>query len=165
MIKLWFKSGVPWVWLNAAAVSTCLIMVIAVLGLITVRGVGHFWPSKIIQFSYQEAGSEPQTIIGEMVDSSVTPAAMAKSAGYTLADNEDALVQHLIKTGNRDITGTDFRWIQDRNIKSQTEPTDLVTIERREWGNFYGQFLAVKENGKVIGSGSSAWPIAEKKTG
>jgi len=163
MIKLWFKSGVPWVWLNAAAVSTCLIMVIAVLGLITVRGVGHFWPSKIIQFSYQEVGSEPQTIIGEMVDSSVTPAAMAKSAGYTLADNEDTLVQHLIKTGNRDITGTDFRWIQDRNIKKQTEPTDLVTIERREWGNFYGQFLAVKENGKVIGSGASAWPIAEKK--
>ena len=163
MIKLWFKSGVPWVWLNAAAVSTCLIMVIAVLGLITVRGVGHFWPSKIIQFSYQEVGSEPQTIIGEMVDSSVTPAAMAKSAGYTLADNEDSLVQHLIKTGNRDITGTDFRWIQDRNIKNQTEPTDLVTIERREWGNFYGQFLAVKENGKVVGSGTSAWPIAEKK--
>lgn len=163
MIKLWFKSGVPWVWLNAAAVSTCLIMVIAVLGLITVRGVGHFWPSKIIQFSYQEVGSEPQTIIGEMVDSSVTPAAMAKSAGYTLADNEDSLVQHLIKTGNRDITGTDFRWIQDRNIKKQTEPTDLVTIERREWGNFYGQFLAVKENGKVVGSGTSAWPIAEKK--
>ena len=163
MIKLWFKSGVPWVWLNAAAVSTCLIMVIAVLGLITVRGVGHFWPSKIIQFSYQEVGSEPQTIIGEMVDSSVTPAAMAKSAGYTLADNEDTLVQHLIKTGNRDITGTDFRWIQDRNIKKQTEPTDLLTIERREWGNFYGQFLAVKENGKVIGSGASAWPIAEKK--
>ena len=163
MIKLWFKSGVPWVWLNAAAVSTCLIMVIAVLGLITVRGVGHFWPSKIIQFSYQEVGSEPQTIIGEMVDSSVTPAAMAKSAGYTLADNEDTLVQHLIKTGNRDITGTDFRWIQDRNIKNQTEPTDLLTIERREWGNFYGQFLAVKENGKVVGSGTSAWPIAEKK--
>lgn len=163
MIKLWFKSGVPWVWLNAAAVSTCLIMVIAVLGLITVRGVGHFWPSKIIQFSYQEVGSEPQTIIGEMVDSSVTPAAMAKSAGYTLADNEDTLVQHLIKTGNRDITGTDFRWIQDRNIKKQTEPTDLVTIERREWGNFYGQFLAVKENGKVVGSSTSAWPIAEKK--
>ena len=32
-MKLWFKSGAPWIWLNAAAVSTSLIMIIGVLGL------------------------------------------------------------------------------------------------------------------------------------
>lgn len=163
MIKLWFKSGVPWVWINAAAVSTCLIMVIAVLGLIAVRGVGHFWPSQVIQFSYQDDSNELQTIIGELVDTSVTPAAMAKSAGYKLADNEDALIQYLVKTGNRDITGTDFRWIQTRYIKKQDTPSDLITVERREWGNFYGHFLAVKEDGAVVSSGEQAWPVAQKK--
>ena len=60
MIRLWFKSGTPWVWLNAAAVSASLIMVIGVLGLILVRGAGHFWPSEVIQFSYQEKdGADP----------------------------------------------------------------------------------------------------------
>ena len=163
MIKLWFKSGAPWVWLNAAAVSTCLIMVIAVLGLITVRGVGHFWPSKVLQFSYQEEGSEQQNIIGELVDSSITPAAMAKAAGYKLLDNEDSLTQYLIKTGNRDVTGNDFRWIQTRYIKNQDSPADLVVLERREWGNFYGRLIALKENGNLISSSDNVWTLTQQK--
>ncbi|MGZ8190030.1 MAG: phosphate ABC transporter permease PstA [Methylococcaceae bacterium] len=163
MIKLWFKSGTPWVWLNAAGVSICLIMVIGVLGLITVRGVGHFWPSEVAQFSYQEDDGQLKTIIGEHVNTSITPAIMAKSTGYKMADDEDTLVQYLIKTGNRDITGTDFRWILERNIKHQDTPANMMVVERREWGNFYGQLVAVKENGKIIASGEQAWSVAQEK--
>jgi len=163
MIRLWFKSGTPWVWLNAAAVSACLIMVVGVLGLILVRGAGHFWPSQVVQFSYQEKQGEIQTIIGEHVDTSITPAAMAKSAGYAMADNEDTLVQYLIKAGNRDITGTDFRWIQERNIKQQQAPDELMVVERREWGNFYGRLVAVKENGRTIAEGEQVWPVAQAR--
>jgi phosphate transport system permease protein len=163
MIKLWFKSGTPWVWLNAAAVSTCLIMVVGVLGLVVVRGVGHFWPSEVIQLSYQEPDGKIQTIIGEHVDTSITPAAMAKSTGHIMADNEDTLVQYLIKTGNRDITGTDFRWILERNVKQQQAPAELMVVERREWGNFYGQLISVKEKGKVIAEGEKAWPVAQSR--
>ncbi|MFI3120509.1 MAG: phosphate ABC transporter permease PstA [Methylococcaceae bacterium] len=163
MIKAWFKSGTPWVWLNAAAVSACLIMVIGVLGLILVRGVGHFWPSQIVQFSYQEPDGQVQTIIGDHVDTSITPAVMAKSTGYTMADDEDTLVQYLIKAGNRDITGTDFRWILERNIKQQQSPDDLMVVERREWGNFYGRLVALKENGKIIAEGAAAWSVAQTR--
>ena len=163
MIKAWFKSGAPWIWLNAAAVSTSLIMIMGVLGLVTVRGVGNFWPHQVTRFNYQEAGKEPQIIIGEKVDSSVTPAAMAKSTGFIMADDEDTLVQYLIKTGNRDVTGTDFRWIQERNVKEQSDPADMMVVERREWGNFYGQLLEVKENGKTIATGEQAWPVLQTK--
>jgi len=163
MIRLWFKSGTPWVWLNAAAVSASLIMVIGVLGLILVRGAGHFWPSEVVQFSYQETNGEIQTIIGEHVDTSITPAAMAKSSGHVMADDEDTLVQYLIKAGNRDITGTDFRWILERNIKQQQTPAELIVIERREWGNFYGRLAAVKENGTVIAEGDQAWPAVQAR--
>ena len=163
MMKLWFKSGAPWIWLNAAAVSTCLIMIIGVLGLVAVRGVGNFWPHQVTRFNYQEEGKEPQIIIGEKVDSSVTPAAMAKSTGFIMAENEDTLVQYLIKTGNRDVTGSDFRWIQERNVKEQSDPIDMMVVERREWGNFYGQLLEVKENGKTIAIGEQAWPVLQTK--
>ena len=162
-MKLWFKSGVPWIWLNAAAVSISLIMIVGVLGLVTVRGVGHFWPHQVTRFSYQEEDKEPQIIIGEKVDTSVTPAAMAKSTGFKMADNEDTLVQYLIKTGNRDITGADFRWIQERNVKEQSDPADMMVVERREWGNFYGQLLEVKESGKTIATGEQAWPVLQTK--
>ncbi len=163
MIRLWFKSGTPWIWLNAAAVSLSLIMVVGVLGLVIERGVGHFWPHQVNQFSYQESDKEPQIIIGEKVDTSITPASMAKSTGHVMADNEDTLVQYLIKTGNRDVTGTDFRWIQERNIKAHSEPSDLIVIERREWGNFYGQLLEVKENGVTIATGEQAWQVLQTK--
>ncbi|MGZ4997615.1 MAG: phosphate ABC transporter permease PstA [Methylobacter sp.] len=163
MIRLWFKSGTPWVWLNAAAVSASLIMVIGVLGLILVRGAGHFWPSPVVQFSYQEKDGQIQTIIGEHIDTSITPAAMAKSSGHVMADDEDTLVQYLIKTGNRDITGTDFRWILERNIKQQQTPDELTVVERREWGNFYGRLVAVKENGKIIAEGDQAWPAVQSR--
>ncbi len=163
MIKSWFKSGSPWIWLNAAAVSTCLIMVVGVLGLIVARGVGHFWASPIVQLSYQEDSGEIKTIIGEHVDSTVTPAAMAKSTGFKLSDDEDVLIQYLIKTGNRDLTGSDFRWIQERHIKVQSQPAEMMVIERREWGNFYGTLTAIKENGQVIASGEQAWSILNER--
>ncbi|MGZ5052893.1 MAG: phosphate ABC transporter permease PstA [Methylobacter sp.] len=163
MIRLWFKSGTPWVWLNAAAVSTCLIMVIGVLGLIVVRGSTHFWPAEVIQFNYQDKDGTTQTIIGEHVDTSIMTAAMAKSAGYSMTDNEDSLVQYLVKTGNRDILGTDFRWILERGIKDRQMPDDLMVIERREWGNFYGRLAAVKENGNIVAEGEQAWPAVQTR--
>ena len=163
MIRLWFKSGVPWIWLNAAAVSICIIMVLGVLGLVTVRGVGHFWPSQVTQFNYQEEGKPSRIIIGEEVETSITPALMAKSTGHIMADDEDTLVQYLVKTGNRDITGTDFMWIEARNVKEQSEPLDLMVIERREWGNFYGRLLEVKEGSKTIATGKEAWPVVQTK--
>ncbi len=163
MIKTWFKSGSPWIWLNAAAVSVCLIMVVGVLGLIFVRGAGHFWASPISQFSYQEENGQIKTIIGEHVDTTITPAAMAKATGFQLAENEDVLVQYLIKTGNRDLTGNDFRWIQERQIKNLTTPDNLIVIERREWGNFYGELTAVKENNQVIASGEQTWAVLQQR--
>ncbi|MFU8787941.1 MAG: phosphate ABC transporter permease PstA [Methylobacter sp.] len=163
MIRTWFKSGTPWIWLNAAAVSACLIMVIGVLGLVLVRGVGHFWPSEIVQFSYQEEDGQIKTLIGEHVDTSITPKEMAKSTGHIMADDEDGLVRYLIKTGNRDVIRNDFRWILERNIRQQQTPPELIVVERREWGNFYGRLLAVKENGAIIAEGADVWPLAQSR--
>lgn len=163
MIASWFKSGTPWIWFNAAAVSACLIMIIGVLGLIIVRGIGHFWPAEVARINYQEQDGQVKTMFGEIIDTSITPAAIAKTSGFKMADNEDTLVQHQIKTGNRDITGVDFRWLQERNIKDQAFPGDIMVVERREWGNFYGQLVAVKESGASLASNGQAWTVAQAK--
>jgi phosphate transport system permease protein len=42
-------------------------------------------------------------------------------------------------------------------------PKDVVTIERREWGNFYGHLKTVKENGAVVADGEQAWPELVKR--
>ncbi len=162
MMKQWFKSGNPWVWLNAAAVSVSIILVIGLLLLVAVRGLGHFWPADVIEYSYIE-GNEKQTIVGELVDTSVMSKQMAEESGYKLKQGTDSLVQYLLKTGNRDVTGMDFRWIQQQNIQAQGLPLEMITIERREWGNFYGRLLAVKENGKVIATGDEAWDVVQER--
>jgi phosphate transport system permease protein len=73
------------------------------------------------------------------------------------------LVQYLIKTGNRDLTGADFTWIEKRNVKEYSDPLDMMVVERREWGNFYGRLVEVKENGQTIASEKEAWPVLQEK--
>ena len=31
-VRAWFRSGTPWIWLNAGAIALCLVMVVGVLG-------------------------------------------------------------------------------------------------------------------------------------
>jgi len=162
MIKDWFKSGAPWVWLNAAAVSTSIILVIGLLLLVAVRGLGHFWPADIVEYHYHDGNAE-ELVVGELVDTSVMPAKMAIESGYKLKAGQDSLTQLLLKTGNRDVTGMDFRWIQKQHVLSQSEPEEMIVIERREWGNFYGRLKEVKENGKVIASGEQTWPVVQER--
>ena len=119
MIKAWFKSGSPWIWMTAGAVSINLILVVGLLLLIAIRGLGHFWPSNIVEYHYQDQLGAETLIIGELVDTSLLPALQAKAAGHQVPDNAEYLVQYLVKTGNRDILGSDFRWIQDQYIRSQ----------------------------------------------
>ena len=163
MIKAWFKSGAPWIWLTAGAVSINLILVIGLLVLIAVRGLGHFWPADIVEYHYQDQNGQASVIIGEEVATSLLPEAQAKAAGHQVLNNAEYLEQFLVKTGNRDILGSDFRWIQAQYIQQRTQPDELISIERREWGNFYGRLVAVKESGAVIAEGGQAWSVAQEK--
>lgn len=158
MIKAWFKSGSPWVWLNAAAVSSSLILVLGLLILIAVRGLGHFWPADIVEYHYKDPSGET-IVVGEEVDSSLMSAQQAKEAGHKLLNDAEYLEQRLIKIGNRDLSGMDFRWIQTQYIQQQSYPEELIVIERREWGNFYGRLLSVKENGRVIAEEDRAYEV------
>ena len=61
------------------------------------------------------------------------------------------------------MTGADFRWIQTQYIQSQSYPNELIVIERREWGDFYGRLLSVKENGQVIAEGERAYETVQER--
>jgi len=149
--------------MTAGAVSINLILVVGLLLLIAVRGLGHFWPSDIVEYRYQDRQAQETVIIGEEVDQSLLPEAQARAAGHEVLNGAEYLKQFLVKTGNRDILGSDFRWIQDQYIVQKNTPEDLITVERREWGNFYGRLISVKQNREVIAQGEQAWPVAQEK--
>ena len=156
-IGKWFKTGSPWVWLNAGAVAISVILVVGLLSLIAVRGLGHFWPAKVVVTEYQIPGQEARIVAGEIVESEEVPAARLKAAGLPIDESEDEIVRDLLKVGNRDIYGSDFAWVVDRWLVKRKYPEEIIALERREWGNFYGYLENIKEDGVVVSSGQDAW--------
>jgi len=167
-VKQWFRSGSPWIWLNAGAVSASIIMVAALLMLIAVRGLGHFWAKPIMEAEYVEPDGSVIRLIGEIHDSEVVPAERLREGGMVLPKEIDTVARLLVKTGNRDVGGLDFRWALDSHIRDRRYPQKLTTIERYEWGNFYGYIKSVSKDGQVIASGENAWealqPLIERAT-
>lgn len=148
-VKQWFASGSPWIWLNGAAVAISVIMVVGLLALIAVRGLGHFWPAAVLQAEVSVSG-QPTVLIGSVADEEVVSADQLRDSGVILAAGQDSAKRLLIKAGNRDVTGADFVWVLEQDLRDITYPEDIITLERREWGNFYGRVVAVKEAGSVI---------------
>lgn len=152
----WFKSGHPWIWLNAGAVSVSLIMVIGLVLLIGVRGLSYFWPNDVMDAQYVLPSGETTRLIGEIDSIETIPRVQAKSSGYEFEAGQESLTRYLIKTGNRDVTGADFKVVFANFIQDIKYPENLLVAERHEWGNFYGFLRQVKENGQVVAEGENA---------
>ena len=148
-IKQWFSSGVPYIWLNAGAVSISLVMVAGLILLIAIRGLSHFWPSQVAEFDYTEVDGSITKIMGEINDKETVSVARAGIA--VDAENEIRTVERfLIKKGNRDFTGLDFLWVAGPLMGEPHYPEDIMVVERREWGNLYGYLNSIEINGEII---------------
>jgi len=159
--KNWWKSGDPWIWLTAAAVTISIVIVASLLILIAARGLGHFWPAQIMEAQYTKADGSTIRLIGEIYEEETVPAARLRESGITVEGSW--VTRYLLKTGNRDLFGLDFRWILESKLENQTYPKELIVVERREWGNFYGYLNSVKESGRVISKGKTAWAELQKR--
>ena len=154
----WFKSGSPWIWLNAAAVSTSLIMVFGLLFLIVSRGMGYFWPADVQQLEYQDKSGQAMTLIGEVWDDEIVQRQTLIDNGFQIPEELAFVTRYLIKVGNRDVYGSDFKLAIAPNIHNRTTPEEALVVVRREWGNFYGYLLSVKDGDQVIeGDTEKVW--------
>ena len=136
-LSAWIDSGAAWVWLSAAAVAFCLVLLFGLLGLITLNGLGHFWPGRVLVADYQPPGQPVSVVAGEVIDSELIP---------------DQHTRHLLRQGNRDTGGADYAWVVDQWLSNRTYPDDILVFERRTWGNFYGFLASVEEDGITLGS-------------
>ena len=163
-LQSWFKSGAPGVWMSAGAVSIAVIMTLGLLLLIGIRGLGYFWPADLIQARYQIPGQEAHLLVGELVEAEQVSRARLKSAGFPVTDQgQEFMTRDLIKVGNREVYGSDFSWVIGDWLTEHSYPKELVALERREWGNFYGYIVNLKEGGAVIAEGQAAWPLLQER--
>ena len=164
--KMWFKSGTPWIWLNAGAIAISLVAVFGLLLLILFRGMSHFWPADVSAFHYENS-QHAMTVIAEIIESESVPVATLHNIKHSekgrTGDEHGNVTRYLVKTGNRDILGSDFRWLYDIDLSNREQPENIMVLERIEWGNFYGYLNAVYENEKLIASGEAAWPEFNKR--
>ena len=155
----WTASGRPWIWLNAAAIAISILMVVGLVSLLGVRGLSYFWPSDVMQARYispEPAGSGlSMEVIGELVESETVPSSQLAAAGIDGLENREVVRRFLLKQGNREFFNADFIWLIDDFVEDFQYPSELVTLERLEWGNFYGTLRLIRENGTVI-AGQSA---------
>ncbi len=162
-LRTWYRSGDPWIWMTAGAVAISVILVVGLLGLIAARGLAHFWPADVIQARYEVPGQPVMPVLGEIRGGETVTSARLKAAGLPVSDDQEFYVRELLKVGNRDLYGSDFRYIVDSWLVDRSTPEDVTVIERLEWGNLYGWLEEVREGDQVVARGSEAWPALQER--
>lgn len=162
-MKDWFRKGSPWIWLSGGAVTISMVMVVGLVAMIAVKGLSHFWPKPVVEFNYQTAEqSEPVRVIGEISRSETTTAAAMREAGFNVPEDQDVVVRHLVKRGNRDVTGQDFVWYMESFMSDPRYPEEILVLERLQWGDFYGYLQGFLIDGEVVAVGAEARTAFER---
>jgi phosphate transport system permease protein len=140
------RRGEPAIWLAGTGLGISLLMIAAMLGLILVNGLGVFWPRPLTELTLVDG----TLLLGEIVHREPVPGPVIVGVP------RPHRIQ--LKVGNRDLSGADFRWIDESEIEHRRERRDAVYIERREYGPFIGTVLRVLDGERVLAAdGDSAW--------
>ncbi len=140
-----WRQGLPAIWTTGFMLICILAMLVGMLTLTLVRGLGHFWPSPLVQIETTSG-----TFLGPIQD---------REAGHAADDvsGRDASPERVqLRIGNRDLYGLDFRWFDVGDIQSQSQPADAVVVERQEHGNFHGYVRELRVGDRVL-TGEEAW--------
>ncbi|MEJ5263444.1 MAG: phosphate ABC transporter permease PstA [Ignavibacterium sp.] len=143
-MKKYFRSGEIFIWFTGMGLGLSLIMISGLLLLIVINGKDYFWASEIVQITKTDGTKQ----LGEVVKEEPIP-------NLNLPDTlrNKGLLRMQMKIGNRDLYGFDFQWIDEREIIKKETPLYASTIERMEFGNFYGFVKEILVDGNVVVSG------------
>ena len=136
-----FKSGDTYIWMTGLSLMFSLLMIAGLLFLIATKALGFFWPADVVEIKLNNG----QVYLGQYAGNEAIP---------QMGDKSIKEYRTRLKIGNRDLYGLDFTWVDDDQIKSTEFPKNVIVLERREWGNFYGFLKELDINGTVI-SGNS----------
>jgi phosphate transport system permease protein len=125
-------------WITAGALAVCLVMIAGLLALVAWNGASAFFVEPIVLLALDD-GSRA---LGEIHTREEIPDAQTGL--------HSGAMRIRMRTGNRDVTGTDFRWVDEARITGRTTPADAVLLERLEWGPFYGFPVALVSKGSVV---------------
>lgn len=137
--------GEPMLWLTGMALTASLLMIVALLTIVVANGFATFWPRDIHEVRLtsgelflgapirEEAYDPgPERLI------SLRTAAEAGSIPPGSLDENGRPIRRLYRVGNKEVTGSPFRWVNALDIASIEEPTNAALFERTGWGPWLG---------------------------
>ncbi len=136
------RQGIPAVWSTGAMVLLILMLVVGMIALVLSQGLRHFWPSAMVQVTASDG-----TVLGPIMEHEVLAARRGDPARDRI----------LLKIGNRDINGLDFKWFDTSAIQARSAPAAAVVVERREHGDFHGYLRRILRDQSVVADSTAAW--------
>lgn len=131
-ISYFKQKGDSYIFAASLGLIISLAMVFWIVFVILFKGLSFFWPRDTVQVKLHSGVS----YLGELWEE--------KTIHRSDAEGKDLRVEQIqLKIGNRDLYGRDFVWLDQPEISSREYLPGAVTIERREYGNFYGFISSV----------------------
>jgi phosphate transport system permease protein len=139
-----FRRGDPMIWMTGSALGMCILMIAGLLLVILVNGLSFFWPQELERVVLKDQG----VLMGEVAGREPIP-----NPGH-----EDHVKKYrvLFRLGNRDLLGSDFRWVNEEEIVSREKPGEAFLVERREYGPLIAVPMAIKSGDKVLAADTAA---------
>ena len=146
-------QGEPMVWLTGGCLAVSLAMICGLLGLVIAEGVSTFWAGPVVRIETRDGRAYMGEIArhDEFRPEPAAPSISASRQAELRAESPARAPVHrqLLRTGNFDLTGTHFHWIDDDQIALEMEPEWALVVERLNWGRFYGTPEAFLIDGEV----------------
>jgi phosphate transport system permease protein len=122
--------------LSGGALALNLLLIVGLILVIAANGLGTFWQKRVVELVLDDG----TRLLGEVHDREPLPG------------GEGTRIR--LEVGNRDLTGRDFLWVDERRVAAREEPPEVVVLERLEWGNFYGRALELRRGDEILGAGA-----------
>jgi phosphate transport system permease protein len=142
-MKQFLRSGDLFIWLTGAFLGICLLMISGLLLLIAVQGIAHFHPRQVHLLEYRDTDGNNLLALGQIYSSEYIPPDVLQQEELKSSLQQDAR-RYLVRVGNRDVFGEDFKWILGPTVTLDTLLANAVVLEREEYGNAYGVMTALR---------------------
>ena len=123
-----------------------LILVFGLLAMITVNGLGFFWPKPVLEAYYQEPGGRKEKVLGEIHGIETVSAQQISESGIQVPPGEDELQRYLLRV-TRVGAEVPFRKYLQRYLHQVRYPKQVVVIERLAGGPLFGYLQALQKPG------------------
>jgi phosphate transport system permease protein len=126
--------GEPFVWLTGMGLVVAFAMATILMLVILGNGLAVFWPKRIVEYTLVE-GDKTTTIAGSELQ---------RVERYQDGVKTEPEVDLHVFTGNKDAYGNGFRYLHLATVTAQKQPTELMQIERLEYGDAIGYPVELK---------------------